>query len=87
MTGTVSAPWSLIGGTCIAALAAGLSFFFLMRSRTGKAITENSEFLIIRSPQASEGGIGKEMWYILSEGSVIKIIPHKGCGAESKQSD
>jgi hypothetical protein len=66
-------PWSLIGGVCAFALVAGLSSFFLIRSRREKDVKEGSNFVMIRSPSASDGGAGDEMWYILSEGHVIKI--------------
>jgi hypothetical protein len=73
ITAVATLPWSLIGGVCAFVLVAGLSSFFLIRSRKGKYVKEGSNFVMIRSPSASDGGAGGEMWYILSEGHVIKI--------------
>jgi len=84
IAGVIKVPWSLIGGISVAVLAAGSIFFFVMRSRTAKDIKEGPKFLIVGGPPASEGGAGKEMWYILSEGRVIKVTPGEDCSTESK---
>jgi len=84
ITEVVALPWSLIGGLCAFVLAAGLSSFFLIRRRRGKGVKEGSNFVMIRSPSASDSGAGGEMWYILSEGYVIKVLTRQDYGTESE---
>ena len=70
-------PWSIVGGVIGAAIVAGLSFFFLMRSRTKRGLLPDTGFVIVRLPlpEASVKEEGKDVFYILSEGRMIRVTP------------
>ena len=70
-------PWSLIGGIIGGAFIAGLLFFLLMRSRTRKGLPYDAGFLIVPLPKASMKEEGKDVFYILSEGRVVRVTPHQ----------
>ena len=76
-------PWSIVGGVIGAAIVAGLSFFLLMRSRTRKGLPYDAGFLIIPLPKASLKEKGKDVFYILSEGRVVRVTPHRNDTAKS----
>jgi hypothetical protein len=76
-------PWYIVGGVIGAAIVAGLSFFFLVRSRTKRGLLPDAGFLIIPLPKASMKEEGKEVFYILSEGRVVRISPHQDNTAKS----
>jgi hypothetical protein len=65
----------MIGGVIGAAIVAGFLFFLLMRSRTKRGLPYDAGFLIIRLPEASVKEEGKEVFYILSEGRMIRVTP------------
>lgn len=70
-------PWSLIGGVIGGALIAGLLFFLLLRSRARKVLTYDDRFLIIPFPKAPGKEEGEDVFYILSEGRVVRVTPPK----------
>jgi len=72
-------PWSIVGGVIGTAIVAGLSFFFLMRSRTKRGLLPDTGFVIIRLPlpKASVKEEGKDVFYILSEGRMVRVTPHQ----------
>ena len=76
-------PWSVIGGVIGAAIVAGFLFFLLMRSRTKRGLPYDAGFLIIPLPRASTKEEGKDVFYILSEGRVIRVTPHQNDTAKS----
>ena len=63
----------------IAAIVAGLAFFLLMRSRTKRGLLPDAGFVIIHLPlpKAAAKEEGKEVFYILSEGRVVRITLHQ----------
>jgi hypothetical protein len=65
----------MIGGVIGAAIVAGLLFFLLMRSRTKRALPYDARFVIVRLPEASMKEEGKDVFYILSEGRMIRVTP------------
>jgi len=67
----------MIGGIVGGAVTAGLLFFLLMRSRIKKVPPYDARFLIIPPSKASTKEEGKEVFYILSEGRVIRVTPHQ----------
>jgi len=73
----------MIGGVIGAAMVAGLLFFLLMRSRTKRGLPYDAEFLIITLPKASTKEEGKDVFYILSEGRVVRVTPHQDNTAKS----
>ena len=75
--------WSMIGGVIGAAMVAGLLFFLLMRSRTKRGLPYDAGFLIIPLPKASTKEEGKDVFYILSEGRVVRVTPHQDNTAKS----
>ena len=75
-------PWSVIGGILGAAIIAGLLFFLLMRSRTRDGLPYDAGFLIVPLPTASMKE-GKDVFYILSEGRVVRVTPHQDGTAKS----
>jgi hypothetical protein len=76
-------PWSMIGGVIGAAIVAGFLFFLLMRSRTKRGLPYDAGFLIIPFPKASTKEEGKDVFYILSEGRVVRVTPHQNDTAKS----
>ena len=76
-------PWSMIRGVIVAAMVAGLLFFLLMRSRTKRSLPYDAGFLIITLPKASTKEEGKDVFYILSEGRVVRVTPHQDNTAKS----
>jgi len=81
--GAAVVPWSVIGGVIGAAIVAGFLFFLLMRSRTKRGLPYDAGFLIIPLPRASTKEEGKDVFYILSEGRVIRVTPHQNDTAKS----
>ena len=75
-------PWSLVGGIIGGAFIAGLLFFLLMRSRTRRGLPYDAGFLIVPLPKASMKE-GKDVFYILSEGRVVRVTPHQDGTAKS----
>jgi len=75
-------PWSMIGGITGGAVAAGFLFFLLMRSRIKRVPPYDAGFLIVPLPKASPKE-GKEVFYILSAGRVIRVTPHQDNTAKS----
>ncbi len=76
-------PWSLIGGIIGAAFIAGLLFYLLMRSRMRKGVPYDAKFLIVPLPKASMKEGGKDVFYIVSQGRMIRVTPHKDETAKS----
>jgi len=76
-------PWSMIGGVIGAVIVAGFLFFLLMRSRTKRGLPYDAGFLIITLPKASTKEEGKDVFYILSEGRVVRVTPHQNDTAKS----
>ncbi len=76
-------PWSVIGGIVGGVVAAGLLLFLLVRSRVKKVPPYDARFLIIPPPKVSTKEEGKEVFYILSEGRVIRITLHQDNTAKS----
>jgi hypothetical protein len=76
-TGVATVPWSIIGGIIVGELALGLLYFLLMRSRTRRGIPKNARFLIIRLLTCSKEEEGKEVFYVLSRGHVLRVIPRQ----------
>jgi hypothetical protein len=83
VAGAAVVPWSLIGGLIGGVLIAGLLFFLLMRRRTRKDLTYDDGFLIVPLPKASMKEEGKDVFYILSEGRVVRVTPHQDDKAKS----
>jgi hypothetical protein len=73
----------MIGGVIGAAMVAGLLFFLLMRSRTKRGLPYDAGFLMIPLPKASTKEEGKDVFYILSEGRVVRVTPHQDNTAKS----
>jgi hypothetical protein len=73
----------LIGGIIGGAFIAGLLFFLLMRSRMRKGLPYDAGFLIVPLPKASMKEEGKDVFYILSEGRVVRVTPHQDGTAKS----
>lgn len=76
-------PWSLVGGIIGGAFIAGLLFFLLMRSRTRKGLPYDAGFFIVPLPKGSEKEEGKDVFYILSGGRVVRVTPHQDGTAKS----
>jgi hypothetical protein len=57
----------------------------LMRSRRKRVLPYDTRFVIIRLPlpKASMKEEGKDVFYILSEGRVIRVTPHQNDTAKS----
>jgi hypothetical protein len=77
-----AAPWSIIGAIIGAAIVAGLSFFLLMRSRMRKGVPYDTKFLIVPLPKASMKEGGKDVFYIVSQGRMIRVTPHEDDAAK-----
>ena len=75
--GVATVPWSIIGGIIVGELALGLLYFLLMRSRTRRGIPKNARFLIIRLLTGSKEEEGKEVFYVLSRGHVLRVTPRQ----------
>jgi hypothetical protein len=79
----------ILGGIIGAAFIAGFLFFLLMlsmRSRTRKGIAYDSKFLIVPPPKASTKEEGKDVFYIVSQGRIIRVTPHEDDAAKSADS-
>jgi hypothetical protein len=76
-------PWSLIGGIIGGAFIAGFLFFLVMSSRTRRGVPHDAKFLIIPLPKAATKEQGKDVFYILSEGRVVRVSPHQDETAKS----
>ena len=70
-------PWYVIGGIVGGELVVGLLYFLLMRSRTRRSIPKNARFLIIRLLTGSKEEKGKEVFYVISRGHVLRVTPRQ----------
>ena len=70
-------PWWIIVAIVGGVIAIGLLFFALMRRRTGGAGQSDAKFSIIRLPEGSVKSEGKDVFYIVSEGRMIRVTPHQ----------
>jgi len=73
----------MIGGIVGGVVAAGFLVFLLMRGRIKRGPSYDARFLIVPSPKTSTGEEDKGVYYILSEGRVIRITPHRDDTAKS----
>jgi hypothetical protein len=82
--GVAVVPWSMIGGIIGAAIIAGLLFFLIWRRKTLKRTVDEDKFIITRVPTTSieEGSQG--VFYILSGGRIIRVVPPQDHSPESE---
>lgn len=83
VAGAAVVPWSTIGGIIGGAMVLGSLFFLVMRSRTRRALPADAGFAIIPLPKASTKEDGKDVFYILSGGRMIRVTPGQDNKAKS----
>lgn len=70
-------PWYVIGGIVGGELVIGLLYFLHVRRRARRVIPNDARFLIIRLSPGTKQEKGKEVFYVLSRGPVLRFAPRQ----------